>query len=64
MEDYTIYAEITKKQLEAIEKGGASFSLPYMTRKEGSRACFFECEDVYTYAALTEFLDDNGINWQ
>lgn len=66
MESYDLYAEISKKQLRAEEKGPL-FTLPdgvTLSRKGNSRALYFHCEDKDTQKALGELLDDNYINWQ
>lgn len=61
-----IYAEISHKTLQEIEGLGNDFILPpgvQMHRKQGSRACYFEC-DENTKDDLIGFLDDNRISWQ
>jgi hypothetical protein len=62
-----IYAEINKKQLKQIEKGEMQFVFSagiQLTRKKGSRACYFFCEDKYAKGELVNFLEDANINWQ
>ena len=62
-----IYAEITKKQLAAIEDGRLEIAVPpgvIFSRRPNSRACFFECDGQYSFDAVVEFLDAVGISWQ
>lgn len=62
----SIYAEITKKQLKDIEEGRMSFNLPNgvsLSRKEGSRACYFSCDDADA-EYLKELLGSLDIPWQ
>ena len=61
-----IYAEISRKILQDIESNGNTLSLPYgisMSRKNGSRACTFECSSG-NKEDLIDFLDNKGISWQ
>ena len=55
-----IYAEINKKMLKKIEEDGTDLILPSsvkMNRKQGSRACYFECDkDIKN--DLIGFLDN------
>ena len=60
-----IYAEITKKMLEEINDG-KKMIVPLgisLRRKEGSRACYFECGEG-NEQILMDFLDANGLAWQ
>jgi len=62
-----IYAEITKKILNAVEKDGYKLTLPSgvsLRRKKGSRACYIECVDDEVKEELIDFLEQSGINWQ
>lgn len=62
-----IYAEISKKQLGAIEKGTLSFDFPDGTRvnrKHGSRAIYLECDTEEDYKELGAYLDSVYVNWQ
>ena len=61
-----IYAELTKKQKESLDSG-AKLDLPegvIVTRKSGSRACFFDCEDRPAYLEMIDSLEENRILWQ
>jgi len=61
-----IYAEIDKKKLHSIEILGNSMVIPNgvkMSRRNGSRACYFECDSGYK-DDLIDFLDNNRISWQ
>ena len=64
----SIYAEISKKQLgNKNKKNSLWFDVPYgveLSRKEGSRACFFECVDEESFNDVIKILEDNNINWQ
>lgn len=60
------YAEIDNKTLREIEEDGRDLVLPSgvrMSRKKGSRICYFECDES-SVQDLMGFLDDNGISWQ
>lgn len=60
-----IYAEISRKMLGKIESG-SGLNLPsniYINRKQGSRACYFECDESHKND-LISFLDNNGMSWQ
>ena len=60
------YAELTRKMMQQIEEGKISFKLPEgvtLNRKQGSRACYFECNDDLKESFI-DFLDSNNINYQ
>ena len=60
------YTEISNKLLHKIEQEGYNLNVPSgvtIKRKQGSRVCYFECDDSIKNE-LIDFLDDNGINWQ
>jgi len=60
------YAEITKKDLERMEKGDMCFSFPRgieMKRRKGSRALFLSCSEEVD-DTLIDFLDQNNLCWQ
>ena len=61
-----LYAELTNKLLKKLEEENFVFSLPEgvtLTRKQGSRCCFFECEETEE-ENLKDLLDRQGIPWQ
>ncbi len=61
-----IYSELNRKQLKQLEDG-MDFVLPEgisLDRKEGSRACYFSCDNDSAYGELIELLDDNNMLWQ
>jgi hypothetical protein len=62
-----IYAEITRKQLKQIENGTFNIPVPdgvSLSRKKGSRACYFEVSGGSSKRILVAQLDRLGINWQ
>jgi hypothetical protein len=62
-----IYAELSKKQYNLIQKGYASIEIPNgvtMKNKNGSRSLYFNCENQESYNELIDGLDASGINWQ
>jgi len=67
MDIVEIYAEIPKKLYGEMEDKGQLFELPdgvSISRKRGSRVCYFECETKDGKDALIDILDQKGINWQ
>lgn len=62
-----VYAELTRKQLNAVESGDMEFSLPNgvkMSRRRGSRACYFQCADEDALVTLIDGLEASWITWQ
>jgi hypothetical protein len=62
-----IYAELSKKQYNLIQMGGASIEVPRgvnMKNKAGSRALFFSCDDAEVAKELIEGLNESAIAWQ
>lgn len=63
-----IYAEITSKQLNRIEKDGdLQFCFPdgvTMERKWGSKGFTLTCDNEHISDILVDGLDDTGLAWQ
>ena len=61
----SIYAELSQKTLKDADN--LFSSLPEgvdLTRKQGSRACYFECDDSIAKEELIDLLDMHRILWQ
>jgi hypothetical protein len=61
-----IYAEISNKRLREIEELGRELLIPSgakMSRKQGSRGCYFEFDED-SKQEMVEFLEGNGMTWQ
>ena len=62
-----IYAELSRKQLKSVEGGDMEFCLPEgvsLSRRRGSRACYFKCADETALMDLISGLDACWITWQ
>lgn len=67
MKEFIIYAELSKKQYGEMEGSGVWFDLPdgvTLSRKKGSRACYFECDSKESEEAIIDILENKRINWQ
>ena len=54
-----IYAELTRKQLASIESVETEICFPSgikLSRRKGSRACYFQCDDVDSMVSLIDGL--------
>lgn len=61
-----IYAELNNNDLDKIDRGifsGFSNNVK-MFHKQGSRSCFFECDNEEGVRDVIDILESNGINWQ
>ena len=61
-----VYAELSRKDLNAIYAGEVEFSLPpgvELNHRDGSRSLYMTCENKKTAKILTLALDDSRIPW-
>ena len=62
-----LYAELSRKQYDLVQTGGASIEVPYgvkIRNRTGSRCLFFDCDDLESSKELKDGLDNSGIGWQ
>jgi hypothetical protein len=62
-----VYAELSRKQYNLIQTGGAAIEVPHgveMSNRAGSRALYFSCDDAEVAKELQDGLDGSAIVWQ
>ena len=62
-----VYAEIGRKWVTMLDSDNSRFKLPVgvsFSRRKGSRACYFTCDNKASFNELVDFLDQNCFCWQ